>query len=202
MRARKHGRSARLRPRETPGRMLFGFGSPLFWQRCEALEILLTRFFAEQYYKTREGSRPPGYRLSVDPLLRSGERRAPPPPPPGRRRWGPPAIGMARWTAGRFPRSEKHHRSGPPRDGRSKALCRRLGPTSLALRSGAFPCRLVLPSPHDGISGEPHANVLLTGSVRGDALPVRSRSNSLRGGAGKDGGGDTLQLGEWREAIL
>src|SRR5215469_4005664 len=103
MRARKHGRSARLRPRETPGRMLFGFGSPLFWQRCEALEILLTRFFAEQYYKTREGSRPPGYRLSVDPLLRSGERRAPPAPPPGRRRWGPPAYWNGPLDCGKVP---------------------------------------------------------------------------------------------------
>jgi len=97
MAARKHGRSARLCPRETPGRKLFGFGSPLFWRGCEALEILLTRIFAEQYYKTRDGSSHRGKRLSGDPLLRSGERRAPPAPPPGRRRSG---LLRIEWPAG------------------------------------------------------------------------------------------------------
>jgi hypothetical protein len=91
-----------VRPRETPARMLFGFGSPLFWRGCEALEILLTRIFAEQYYKTRDhktrdGSSHRGKRLSVDPLLRSGERRAPPAPPPGRRRSG---LLRIEWPAG------------------------------------------------------------------------------------------------------
>src|SRR5215469_17985619 len=110
---------------------------------------------------------------------------------------------MARRPAGKVPSEPRTLPLFPsPKDGRSKAICRRPGRTSLALRSRAFPCRLVPPSPHDGISGEPHANVLLNGSVRADALPVRSRSNSLRGGAGKNGGGDTLQLGGWREALL
>src|SRR5215472_15967502 len=76
-------------------------------------------------------------------------------------------------------------------------ICRGLRRTSLALRSETFPCRLVWPSPDDGISGEPHANVSLYGSVRGDALPVRLRCNRLQGGAGKSPLGDTLQLGGW-----
>jgi hypothetical protein len=50
----KHDRPARLlRPRETQGRIPVAIGSPLFWRGCEAREILLTRIFAEQYYRTR-----------------------------------------------------------------------------------------------------------------------------------------------------
>ena len=94
----KHDRPARLlRPRETQGRIPVAIGSPLFWRGCEALEILLTRIFAEQYYKTRDGSSHRGKRLSGDPLLRSGERRAPPAPPPGRRRSG---LLRIEWPAG------------------------------------------------------------------------------------------------------
>jgi len=201
MAARKHGRSARLCPRETPGRKLFGFGSPLFWRGCEALEILLTRIFAEQYYKTRDGSSHRGKRLSGDPFpVRENGAHLPHRPRDGGARASCVLNGPQ--DCGKVPAERRTSPLVPFREGRSKAICRRLGPTSLALRSGAFPCRLVLPSPHDGISGEPHANVLLNGSVRGDALPVRSRCNSLRGGAGKNGGGDTVQLGGWSEALL
>src|SRR5215469_4376191 len=79
-------------------------GWPLFWRGCEAVEILLTRIFAEQYYKTRAMARATrGKRLSVDPLRRSGERRALPAPPPGRRRSGTSCVLNGPQDCGRVP---------------------------------------------------------------------------------------------------
>src|SRR5215469_8370818 len=106
MPARKHGRAARLqlRPRETPWADAVRIGWPLFWRGCEAVEILLTRMFAEQYYKTRAMARATkGERLSVDPLRRSGERRALPAPPPGRRRSGTSCVLNGPQDCGKVP---------------------------------------------------------------------------------------------------
>jgi len=91
-------------PRRNPTADAVRIGWPLFWRGCEALGILLTRIFAEQYYKTRAMARATrGKRLSVDPLRRSGERRAPPAPPPGRRRSGTSCVLNGPQDCGKVP---------------------------------------------------------------------------------------------------
>jgi len=80
-------------PRRNPRADAVRIEWPLFWRGCETLGILLTRIFAEQYYKTRAVARATrGKRLSVDPLRRSGERRAPPARPRDGDAPGPPAY--------------------------------------------------------------------------------------------------------------
>ena len=91
-------------PRRNPTADAVRIGWPLFWRGCEAVEILLTRIFAEQYYKTRAMARAArGKRLSVDPLRRSGERRALPAPPPGRRRSGTSCVLNGPQDCGKVP---------------------------------------------------------------------------------------------------
>ena len=136
MPARKQGCSRlSLRPRETEGTGGGAIGSLLFWRGCKAFEILLTRIFAEQYYRTRrvwakgcrntQGGphrfRPIGGRCG-------GARRY-----PGRARDRPKGA----HPCGSRPRAEYRrtakkgslgatniHRSSPPRDGRGKDLPR------------------------------------------------------------------------------